>query len=87
VFLSFIATIFIDDVLQSLLLVEIGPEGGCRHNSPLIIPLPLEARLPEAPLGSWRRNYSLATAFTPLPILHSVYFYVVTSTNRKKGRK
>jgi hypothetical protein len=87
VFPRFITTIFINDVLQSLLLVEIGPEGGRRHNSPLIIPLPFEGRRSEAPLGSGRRNYSLATAFTPLPILHSVYFYVVTSTNRKKGRK
>jgi hypothetical protein len=69
------------------LMVEIGPEGGRRHNSPLIIPLPFEGRRPEAPLGSGRRNYSLATAFTPQPILHSVYFYFVTSTITKQGRK
>jgi hypothetical protein len=69
------------------LLVEIRPKGGRRHNSPLIIPLPFEGKRPEAPLGSGWRNYSLVTAFAPLPILHSVYFYFVTSTITKQGRK
>jgi hypothetical protein len=56
------------------LLVEIGPKGGRRHNSPLIISLPFEGRRPEAPLRSGRRNYGLATTFAPLPILHFPYF-------------
>jgi hypothetical protein len=45
------------------LLVEIGPEGGRRHNKPLIVPLPFEERRPEAPLGNEQRNYGLATTF------------------------
>jgi hypothetical protein len=65
-------------------MVEIGPEGGRRHNNPLIIPLPFEGRQPEAPLGSGHRDYRLTTSLSILPF---VYLYVATSTNTKLGRK
>jgi hypothetical protein len=45
------------------LLVEIGPEGGCRHNSPLTVPLSSEGKRPEAPLGDEQGDYGIATTF------------------------
>jgi hypothetical protein len=38
------------------LLVEIGPEGGRRHNSPLITLLPFGGKRSEASLGSRQRK-------------------------------
>jgi hypothetical protein len=52
--------------VDAKLLAEIVPEGGRRHNSPLIVPLPFEGRWPEAPLGSGQKNYGLATTFATL---------------------
>jgi hypothetical protein len=67
------------------LLVEIGPEGGRRHNSPLKTPLPFEGRRPKASLGSGRRNYRLGTSLTILPF---AYLYVATCYfNQHETRK
>jgi hypothetical protein len=38
------------------LLVEIGPEGGRRHNSPLSVLPPPKGKVAEGPLGERRRN-------------------------------
>jgi hypothetical protein len=70
--------------LFKVVLVEIGPESGRRHNSPLIAPLPFEGKRPEASLGSGRREYRLATSLSILPF---VYLFVATSTDRKQERK
>jgi hypothetical protein len=48
---------------------------------------PLRRKAAGGPLRSGWRNYRLATAFTPLLILHFVYFYAATSSNTKQGRK
>jgi hypothetical protein len=54
------------------LLVEIGPEGGRRHNSPLITLSPFGGMRPVASLGSGLRRSRLTT---PLSILPFVYPY------------
>jgi hypothetical protein len=54
------------------LLVEIGPKGGRRHNSPLITLFPFGGKRPEASLGSGRKKSRLTT---PLSILPFVYPY------------
>jgi hypothetical protein len=54
------------------LLVEIGPEGGCRHNIPLITLLPFGGKRPVASLGSGLKKSRLST---PLSILPFVYPY------------
>jgi hypothetical protein len=68
----------------SRLLVAIGPEGGRRHNSPLVSLLPFGGKWPEASLGSGRRELGPASSLAVLPF---VYPYAVTSTNRKQGMK
>jgi hypothetical protein len=60
--------------LRRFMLVEIGPEGGRRHNSPLIIPLPFEGRQPEAPSEAGGETMVLLLPSLPLPILHFAYF-------------
>jgi hypothetical protein len=69
---------------ESGVLVEIGPEGGRRHNSPLVTLLPFGGKRPEASLGSGWRKLGLASSQSVLPF---VYPYAVTSTNRKQGMK
>jgi hypothetical protein len=70
------------------LMVEIGPEGGRRHNSPLIIPLPFEGRRPEAPLEAGGETIVLL-----LPSLPNRFYTPSTSTlllllsRNKEGNK
>jgi hypothetical protein len=66
------------------LLVEIGPEDGRRHNSPLITLLPFGGKRLEASLESGQRKYRLTTSQSVLPF---AYPYDVTSTNGKQGEK
>jgi hypothetical protein len=67
----------IQKYMPTLLLVEIGPEGGLRHNSPLSAPHSSEVEQPEAPLGDERRDYGPATTFATLLTLHfTLYFYL-----------
>jgi hypothetical protein len=70
-------------------LVEIGPEGGRRHNSPLIFPLPFEGRRPEAP--PWKRAKKLWSCYnlrsptdTTLPLFLTLLLLL---SQNKKGNK
>jgi hypothetical protein len=48
------------------LLVEIGPEGGHLHNSPLNVLPPPKGKAAEGPLGERRRNLATnATSANP----------------------
>jgi hypothetical protein len=58
------------------LLVEIGPEGGRRHNSPLIIPLSSEGKQPEAPSEMSRETSVHLLPSLPLLMLLTACFYL-----------
>jgi hypothetical protein len=45
-------------------LVEIEPEGGRRHNSPLTSPPPSEADTAEGPLGGEGKHSMINSTFT-----------------------
>jgi hypothetical protein len=58
--------------------VEIGPEGGRRHNSPLITLFPFEGKRPVASLGSGRRKSRHTSLLSILPFVYPYELLLLT---------
>jgi hypothetical protein len=61
--------------IEKALLVEIGPEGGRRHNSPLKAQPSFEGVTAEGPLGDGWKALSLLLPSLSRQLLPSNYFY------------